>query len=405
MATNYKANAAEAKKAVASLPKEQQAAAAKVIAQATKTGQGLSNNELAYLKANASKLSATTDPKTFLGTLEQRQSFLQSQGQTAENTSSNKTATNTSSYINASGQRVEVTSWSDGTRTENNLGMDSGVATQRVNWIEQLNDTFAKYGLGSLASKITEYVQSGFSADTVSLKLQETPEYQQRFAGNEARKKMGLPVLTPGEYLSAESSYKQIMRANGLPQGFYDSQESLAKFISNDVSPSEFQSRVNAAGLSLNNADPFYTQSLQEMYGLTQGEMLAHVLDPQQALPFINKQVQAAQFGAEARRQGLSLGAPVAEQYANMGVTQKEAQQGFQQVAQIMPTANTLSGIYKNQAGPYGQEQAIAEAFGGEGAAEASLRRKKLSALETANFSGSSGTGKSSFAQQQTGQI
>jgi hypothetical protein len=276
---------------------------------------------------------------------------------------------------------------------------------QRINWIEQMTQTFNNYGLGSLAPKITEYIQTGYTPDTVSLKLQESPEYLQRFSGNETRKKMGLPVLTPAEYLSAESSYKQIMRANGLPQGFYDSQESLAKFISNDVSPSEFQSRVNAAGLSLNNADPFYTQSLQEMYGLTQGEMLAHVLDPQQALPFINKQVQAAQFGAEARRQGLSLGAPVAEQYANMGVTQKEAQQGFQQIAQLMPTAETLSGIYKNQAGPYGQEQAIAEAFGGEGAAEASLRRKKLSALETANFSGSSGTGKSSFAQQQTGQI
>lgn len=282
---------------------------------------------------------------------------------------------------------------------------DARLENQKVNWIEQMTQTFKNYGLSSLAPKITEYIQSGYSPDTVSLKLQESPEYLQRFSGNETRKKMGLPVLTPAEYLSAESSYKQIMRANGLPEGFYDSQESLAKFISNDVSPSEFQSRVNAASLSLNNADPFYTQSLQEMYGLTQGEMLAHVLDPQKALPFINKQVQAAQFGAEARRQGLSLGAPVAEQYANMGVTQKEAQQGFQQIAQLMPTAETLSGIYKNQAGPYGQEQAIAEAFGGEGAAEASLRRKKLSALETANFSGSSGTGKSSFAQQQTGQI
>jgi hypothetical protein len=79
MATDYKKNAEAAKKVVASLPKAQRAAAQKVITQAAKTGEGVSNNELAFLKANTSKLSAKTDPKAFLGTLEQRQTFLQSQ--------------------------------------------------------------------------------------------------------------------------------------------------------------------------------------------------------------------------------------------------------------------------------------------------------------------------------------
>jgi hypothetical protein len=378
MATDYKKNATEAKEIAKTNP-----AAAKVIAQATKTGKGLSNNELAYLKANVSKLTDTTDPKAFLGSLEQRQTFLQNQQTNAAATPqvSNEEA------AKRAAQQIE----------------DARLQTQRINWIEQLNNSFAQYGLGSLASKITEYVQQGYSADTVSLKLQETPEYKQRFAGNELRKKVGLPVLTPGEYLSAESSYKQIMRANGLPQGFYDSQESLAKFISNDVSPSEFQSRVNAAGLSLNNADPFYTQSLQEMYGLTQGEMLAHVLDPQQALPFINKQVQAAQFGAEARRQGLSVNAPVAEQYANMGVTQKEAQQGFEQVAQILPGAEKLSQITAG-AQPVGVGEITSAVFGGEGSAAYKQKLQTLSEQEKSRFAGQAGVGKGSLSRGTSGQ-
>jgi len=345
MATDYKKNAAEAKEIAKTNP-----AAAKIIAQATKTGEGLSNNELAFIRNNASKITDTTNPVAFLGTLQSRLD--------ANTAVAGTPPTNETPQISAEEAARRAAQEIEAARLQ----------TQRVNWIEQLNNSFAQYGLGSLASKITEYVQQGYSADTVSLKLQEAPEYKQRFAGNELRKKVGLPVLTPGEYLSAESSYKQIMRANGLPQGFYDSQESLAKFISNDVSPSEFQSRVNAAGLSLNNADPFYTQSLQEMYGLTQGEMLAHVLDPQQELPFINKQVQAAQFGAEARRQGLSVGVSNAEQYANMGVTQKEAQQGFEQVAQILPGAERLSQITAG-AQPVGMEEVTSAVFGGAGSA------------------------------------
>jgi putative ribosome biogenesis GTPase RsgA len=48
---------------------------------------------------------------------------------------------------------------------------------------------------------------------------------------------------------------------------------------------------------------------------------------------------------------------------------------------------------------------ALTEAFGGAGSADAAAKRKRLAQMEQATFSGSSGTGKSSFAQQNTGQI
>jgi hypothetical protein len=50
-----------------------------------------------------------------------------------------------------------------------------------------------------------------------------------------------------------------------------------------------------------------------------------------------------------------------------------------------------LSAIYGQDA--YGQSQAEAEVFNTAGAAEAAKKRKKLTALETAQFSGSSGVG------------
>lgn len=403
MATNYKKNAAEAKKVVSSLPKEQQAAAQKIIAQATKTGQGLSNNELAYLKANTSKITNTTDPKAFLGTLEQRQTFLTSQQQTP--TSTSKTVATTTSYVNANGERIEVTTYTDGSKSERSLGMDSGIAQQRIDWVANLSETFKNYGLPTLAPIIQDLVTQGYSPDTISLKLAETPEYKQRFAGNAARIKQGLPVLSPSEYLATERAYEQIMRSAGLPQGFYDSNDDFNKFIGLDISPTELKSRVDIATLSLNNIDPFYTESLKNIYGLTTGDMVAQVLDPERALPFITKQVQAAQFGAEAARQGLEVTKPVAEQYANLGVTQEQARQGFQAIGQIIPTAEKLSSIYANQTQGYGQEQAMAETFGGPMGAEAALRRKQLTEMEQAAFAGKAGVGQPSLGTSTQGQF
>jgi hypothetical protein len=91
-----------------------------------------------------------------------------------------------------------------------------------------VNALFKNYGLESLAGKIYEYVKNGYSADTISILLQDTSEYKQRFQGNEARKAAGLPVLSPAEYLSTEASYRQIMQSAGLPSGFYDREERVS---------------------------------------------------------------------------------------------------------------------------------------------------------------------------------
>jgi hypothetical protein len=273
---------------------------------------------------------------------------------------------------------------------------------QRVDWTEQLSILFKNYGLETLAPKIKEFVQQGYSQDTVTLKLQETPEYQQRFAGNAARAKAGLSVLSPKEYLATEDAYRQIMRTTGLPKGFYDSPDDFNKFIESDVSPTELKQRVDLAQTAIDNADPYYTRSLQEMYGLSNGDMIAQVLDPQRALPFITKQAQAVQFGAAAVRQGLQVARPVAEQYAGVGVTQQQAEQGFQAVAQILPTAEKLGQIYGQN---YNQEQALSEVFGGPMSAEAIQRRKRLSEMEQSAFAGQSGVGRGSLSRGMSGQI
>jgi hypothetical protein len=387
MATDYKKNAAEAKKVVASLPKAQQAAAQKVIAQAAKTGEGVSNNELAFLKANTSKLSAKTDPKAFLGTLEQRQTFLQSQQAGAGAGTTPEISAEEAARLAA--QEVE----------------NARLQTQRTDWSEYLSQVFNSYGLSALAPKIKEFVQQGFTPDTVTLKLQETPEYKQRFIGNENRRKAGLPVLTPGEYLSVESSYKKILKDAELPSGFYDQPDDFSKFIGGDIAPTELQERVNIANQSLQNADKFYTDSLRTYYGLNSGDMLAYALDPERALPVITRQQKAAQFGAEAARQGIQVAAPMAERFTGqLGVTQQEARQGFEQVAQILPEAQRLGAITPG-AQPVGLEETTTAVFGGESSADYKQRIRRLAEIEQSRFAGQAGVSRTSLAQGTQGQF
>jgi hypothetical protein len=278
------------------------------------------------------------------------------------------------------------------------------VQGERIDWVEYLSQVFESYGLGTLAPKIKEFVQQGFTPDTVTLKLQETPEYQQRFAGNTARKKAGLPVLTPREYLETESSYKQIMRTAGLPTGFYDDPSDFSTFIGVDVSPVELKSRVDIAAQTINGADPFFKQQLKEYYNVNDGDMIAYALDPNRALSLIERQAQTVQFGAEARRQGITAPKSMAETYTGLGVTQEQARQGFEQIAEILPTAQRLSSITP-EAAPVGLGETTSAVFGGESSADYKQRIRRLAEIEQSRFAGQAGVGRTSLAKGTQGQF
>lgn len=376
----------EARARIAAMPEgtaKQQATA--LINKQTQSGKGkLSDKELGNLNKI---IGGTADLKT--------------------NTSNtNRTAVGTDTTTDAQGNVIRTTTWSDGTSSTQNLGPSGATQAQRTDWIAELGSLFTNYNLGSLVPKITEFVQQGYSYDTVTLRLQETPEYKQRFIANDARRKAGLPILSPAEYLNLEQGYRQVSRAAGLPEGFYDSLDDFSTFIANDVSPVEFQERVDLASSAIQNSDPFYTDSLRRMYGLDTGEMIAYALDPQRALPAISKVARAVEFGAAAQRQGFTPAVDMAEQYAGMGVTRQQAEQGFQAIGQIMPDAQRLTNVFeRQQVGQYGLEEATSEVFGGTMSSEAAQRRRRLSEMEQSLFAGQSGVTRGSLGSRQSGQF
>jgi hypothetical protein len=231
---------------------------------------------------------------------------------------------------------------------------------EQRNAFDALNNVFSSFGLGSLAPKIFEFIQNGYSADTIQVLLQDTPEYKQRFAGNELRRQRGLPVLAPNEYLSVESSYRQLMRQAGLPEGFYDQASDFNDFIGKDMSPTELKSRVDLASQAATLANTAYKDALERMYGVDQSHVTAYFLDQDKALPLLQKQAAAAAIGAEALKRNLELSQNL-EEYATAGITAQQAAQAYTQIAQDLPKYQTIAAQYGEKTNQHEFEHAILE--------------------------------------------
>ena len=256
---------------------------------------------------------------------------------------------------------------------------------------------FTKYGLGSLVAPLQDLIKQGLSPAEFSLALQNTDAYKQRFSANTDRIAKGLTALSPAEYIGLEDQYQNIMRNYGLPANYYakdsmGTQSGFNQLLGNDVSAAELEDRVMTAQSRVVNANPETMQALKQFYpGITNGDILAYSLDPTKALTDIKRKVTAAEIGGAALGQGLSTSQTAAEGLAGYGINKAQAQQGYKDIAEILPTGEKLASIY--QESPYTQQQAEQEIFNLADSAAAAKKRKRLSQLETGTFSGSSGVG------------
>jgi len=271
---------------------------------------------------------------------------------------------------------------------------------------------FERYGLGSLVAPLQQFIVDGLSQAEFTLRLRETDAYKKRFAANAQRINKGLRALSEAEYITLEDQYQNVMRNYGLPASYYARgdmgvQQGFEKFIAGDVSAAELEDRIQTAQNRVINAAPEVATSLREFYPeITGGDILAYALDPDKALTEIRRKVGAAEIGAGAKQAGLATGLARAEELQKYGVTAEQARAGYQNIAELLPSATKLSQIYAKQGlGTYDQAVAEQEAFGISGAADAAAKRKRLTQLETAQFSGTSGATGGALGRERAGQF
>lgn len=271
------------------------------------------------------------------------------------------------------------------------------LAPEDQNAYEAMLAMLRQYGLQSLASVLLGFFREGYSEAEINLRIQETKEYKERFAGNEERRKKGLPVLSPAEYLSVESAYREIMSVAGLPVGFYDEPSDFAGWIGADVSPTEIQSRVRTAAEMVNSLDAEALSAFRDYY--SDGDLIAYALDRDRAATVLERQWRTAQIASAARLSGFDSEQDFNERLADMGISRNDAQRGYGLAATMRENVGRLSALY---GGSYTSEDAAEDVFLGD--QEAGRTRRRLASQERASFSGSAGATGASVSTRAAGQ-
>lgn len=249
-----------------------------------------------------------------------------------------------------------------------------------------IQQTLDGYGLGSLGGWAWQKYLTGEPVEQIMLELRGTPEYKARFPAMDQLRKQGM-ALSESAYIEYERNAGQLMRSYGLPAGFYDSPQDYANLLTGNVSLSELNDRLSAYQSVAVSAPPEVRDYMQTHYGLSTGDLLAQVIDPNVAEPIIAKKAQAAIIGGTAAQAGFGdLGTGMAERLVGDGVTQAQAQKGFGQIASQAQLGMTLPGE-KGQA--VSQDQFIGAAF--EGNAQAQQAVERQAGQRVAKFSGGGG--------------
>ena len=190
---------------------------------------------------------------------------------------------------------------------------------RRANVFDTVAGVLKQYGIDAdgtgLAALVRQWSQDDKSADWIKINLRDTSQYKARFPAMQELIARG-QAIDEMTYIAQEKSYRAVLQANDLPEGFYDGPEDYARFIANDVSAKELSDRVVTAKTFLDaNTDPAYKNALQTYFGISEGGMLAYVLDGDRAQTSLQKQLKAAQFGGAASLAGIELDASQAERY------------------------------------------------------------------------------------------
>jgi hypothetical protein len=282
---------------------------------------------------------------------------------------------------------------------------------QRQSAFDLAKSFAVQYGLGeSIADRIVDLtVNQGYTETALTLALQQSPEYKERFSGLEKYKQnfasdiaagRKAQPLTPSQYIKAEQEYQEVLSRYGLKD--LASQGTFSELIGGDVSAIELKDRVENVYDKIRNADSVLKEQLTTYFPtLTEADFAKSLLtgkNPEDMASSLKRRVSQAEISSEAARAGLGgLTVGRAAELEQMGLTRTIARAGYSRIAEQQSVLNKLGSIYQQDVTGL-QTELEAEQFQGL----ASQRRKKLEQTEQATFAGRSGVSQVSLSQQGT---
>lgn len=275
-----------------------------------------------------------------------------------------------------------------------------------------LEKEFTDNNLTSLLPEIKRFMTEGYSPEEASLLLPETPAYKTRFVGNEGRKKLGLPVYNPSQYLTAEQTYRDLFNQYSL--GELANQETYNALIGGAVSLDEAKARVDNVFTKIDNAPDALKTQLSNYFGgygvgdptKQRSQIALALMKGTEGISQLDTNLRKAQIRTGAAMSNVNVAeenvSQLEKQLTTAGMSTEQignlAKEAYANIAEVQPTTEKLAQIYGEDTSNLSNELQQEAFFG-----LASQRRKKLQEKEKATFSGQAGTTTASLSRQSTG--
>ena len=259
-------------------------------------------------------------------------------------------------------------------------------------------------GLDALVDTIDGYIKQDMTAAQIKINLVSSDAYIARFPAMKTLASKGRAV-NEATYISMERGYEQVLRAYGVDTATFGTRSELGKYIGAEVSPVEFEQRVQIAKDRVDkNTD--VTAALQDYYGVTKGGAIAFLLNPELGMDIVKKEARAAEIGAAATAAGFGefagkANVGVAESFVNASGTQDlvSLKSEFGKARNLANIQNRLAQIESDKT--YKDLNAVTAVIG-QDTAEL-LQSQRRAAREAARFGGSSGVTTQSLRNNYSG--
>lgn len=263
----------------------------------------------------------------------------------------------------------------------------------RMSASQEFKDTLMSLGFtesDGVIAELDDMIRKDYTMAQIRLELPETKGYKQRFPGMETLRKAGR-AINEATYISNEKGYLQTLRAYGLDTATLGSRTNLGVYIANEVSPREFEERVNLAATRVKE-NPDVMSAFKTFYPeADEGSVIAYLLNPKAGMDIIKKQVRISEIGAASTKAGFAkdlVNADIAT-----GLMGAVGEAGYAQIVnefsrarQFANAQRRLSAI-ENQ--PYSDLEAVKAVVGDD--IQAGLASERRAAREVARFSGRGG--------------
>jgi len=307
----------------------------------------------------------------------------------------------------------EITASIDALRAELKLMQDQQknfltaeqIAKQsRMTASQEFKDTLISLGFkesDGIINELDDMIKKDYTMAQIRLELPETKGYKERFPGMETLRKVGR-AINEATYISNEKGYLQTLRAYGLDTAILGNRNNLGLYISNEVSPREFEERVNLAATRVRE-NPDVMAVFKTYYPeVDESGVISYMLNPKAGLDAIKKQVRTSEIGAAAVNAGFVKSLMTSVEAANLVPAVGDAT--FNQIAlefkRARQLANTQSRLAQIENQPYSELEAVSTVVGDD--ITAGLASERRAARESARFSARGGLTESSLRSTAT---